>query len=341
MTEILVTGGCGFIGRHVVHALASRGDRVRVFDLADWNGAASHVDLIQGSILDASAIRRAMVGVRRVYHLAGIPHLWVPRKADFRLVNAVGTELVLRVAAEVGIERVVYCSTESILMRGDGAQEVLGSESPLPPLADMPGPYTRSKHQAEMAAWEAARAGQDVVVVNPTVPLGAGDDNMTPPATMLEHFLHARAPFFLDCVLNLADVRDIAMGIVLAADRGRSGERYILGGENISLGDLLRRLEALTGCRMPKWRIPPPVALATASAAEWLSDRVTRQRPVATREGVRLALRSAPFDSGKAQRELGYQAQPIDAALRQAIEWLSSRKPSLARLGPVSQHQVP
>jgi dihydroflavonol-4-reductase len=322
VTWVLVTGGCGFIGGHVVAALVARGEQVRVLDLAPPQSLRAGIDFIQGSITEPAIVQRAMRGVRQLYHLAAIPHLWVPQKADFERVNAVGTELVLRVAEECGVERVLHCSTESILLRPN-RHDPLGGESTLPPLTDMAGPYTRSKHRAETAAWEAARAGRNVVIVNPTIPIGSEDANRTPPAAMLELFLHGRTPFFLDCILNLADVRDIAAGIILAADRGRPGQRYVLSGENVSLGDLLQRLEALTGKRMPRWRLPASVALASAALTEWIADHVTHRPPPATREGVRIALRSAPFDNRKARDELGYEARPIDEALRKAVQWLS------------------
>jgi dihydroflavonol-4-reductase len=198
-------------------------------------------------------------------------------------------------------------------------------ETAFPAYADMPGPYTRSKHMAEQAALAAARSGLDVRIVNPTVPIGPNDHNMTPPAAMLAMFLNGRSPVFLDCVLNLVDVRDVAAGMVLTAERGRRGERYVLGGENMRLSELLAMLERTSGRPMPKRALPAPMAFAAAAMAEWLADRVTGRRPMATREGVRLALRSAPFDSSKARRELGYESRPIDNALVETTQWLSAR----------------
>jgi dihydroflavonol-4-reductase len=191
----------------------------------------------------------------------------------------------------------------------------------------MPGPYTRSKCQGEQAALRAARNGMDVVIVNPTVPIGAGDRNMTPPAAMLSLFLQGRSPFFLDCVLNLVDIRDLADGIVMAGEKGRSGERYILGGDNVPLRKLLPILEQKSGRRMPRRAIPAPVALAAGFVSEIVADRVTGHAPVATLESVLVALRSAPFDSSKAKRELGYSPRPIDAALSEAVAWVSGAGP--------------
>jgi dihydroflavonol-4-reductase len=163
-----------------------------------------------------------------------------------------------------------------------------------------------------------------VVIVNPTVPIGPDDRNLTPPAAMLAMFLAGSSPAFLDCTLNLVDVRDVADGMMLAAERGRAGERYILGGENVALRDLLRRLEEISGRSMPKRAVPAAVAMASALVTEWFADWVTKRPPVATREGVRLALRSAPFDSRKAREELGLAPRPIGDALEQAVRWLSA-----------------
>jgi len=316
MARVLVTGGCGFIGRHLVEALRQRGDTVRVLDLME--GDAPGVEYLRGSVDDGAAVEEALDGVDCLYHLAGIAHLWRRDKDDFDRVNRRGTEVVLKAAAAKRIPRVVHCSTESILLpkRRNG---VAVNETVALALADMPGLYTRSKYLGERAALEAAGNGMDIVVVNPTVPVGEGDPNMTPPTAMIALFLKGGSPFFMDCVLNLADVRDIADGIVKAGEHGRAGERYILGGENRALGDLLPELERKSGRRMPRRRIPAMVALTTGFVAGLIADR-TGSPPVVTREAVQIALRSAPFDSTKARRELGYAPRPIDRALTEVVE---------------------
>ena len=188
----------------------------------------------------------------------------------------------------------------------------------------MPGPYTRSKLKAEQSVRAAVQDGLNALIVNPTVPIGPGDRNLTPPAAMLSMFLNGQSPAFLDCVLNLVDVRDVAAGMALAAERGRTGERYILGGENVALRDLLSLLERISGRPMPKRAVPGWLALGSAAVTEWVADVVTARTPAATREGVRLALRSGPFDSRKARSELGYAPRPLQDAMRDAVTWLSS-----------------
>jgi dihydroflavonol-4-reductase len=327
----LVTGGSGFIGRHVVSALHARGVRVRVLDPAPFAGEdAAGVEVISGSILDADRVDAAMANVRRVYHLAGIAKLWSRDRRDFDRINAAGTATVMRAAAVHRVARVVHCSTEAILLpkylpkylpKGGGVGSPI-DETVQPDLSDMAGPYTRSKLAAEQAVRAAVGNGLDALIVNPTVPIGPGDRNLTPPAAMLAMFLSGRSPAYLDCMLNLVDVRDVAAGIVLAGERGRTGERYILGGENIALRDLLILLERMTSRAMPKRVVPGWLALATAAVAERAADIVTGRTPAATVEGVRLALRSGPFDSAKARQELGYETRPLADTLADAVAWL-------------------
>lgn len=320
----LVTGGSGFIGQHVVSALRVRGGRVRILDLAPAQDLATDVEFIAGSILEPSCLAAAMTDVRHVYHLAGIAKLWSRDRSDFERINADGTATVLRAAAAQRVERVVHCSTEAILLPKRSGAPVLLNESVSPALADMPGPYTRSKLKAEQAVLAAGHDGLNAVIVNPTVPIGPGDHHLTPPAAMLAMFLNGSSPAHLDCVLNLVDVRDVAAGMLLAAERGRTGERYILGGENVALRELLALLERISGRPMPKRAVPGWLALASAAVTEWVADSLTARPPAATREGVRLALRSAPFDSQKARNQLGYAPRPLQDALRDAVTWLSS-----------------
>jgi dihydroflavonol-4-reductase len=278
MAGVLVTGGCGFIGRHLVAKLARDGDRVRVLDPAEPDGLPPGVEFVRGSVTEPDAVDGAMQGVDCVYHLAGIPHFWTPKKGELDLVNRRGTEIVLEAAQANAVRRMVHCSTESILLPKRRTREAVDESATLA-VEDMPGPYTRSKCRGEQAALRAAGRGLDVVVVNPTVPIGPGDRNMTPPAAMIALFLEGGSPFFLDCVLNLVDVRDLADGIAFAGARGRSGERYILGGENMPLRKLLPILGKASGRPMPKRAVPAALALAAGTVSELIADRVTGKVP--------------------------------------------------------------
>jgi dihydroflavonol-4-reductase len=319
MALALVTGGSGFVGRHLVEELLTQGDEVRVLDIAAPPERADEIDFVRGSAADEDVVERALDRVDCVYNLAGIPHLWRDNKADFDVANHRTAEVVMHLSARKGIERIVHCSTESILLPKHRSGKLI-DESVHPALEDMAGPYTRSKLIGERLAFAAARAGANVVVVNPTIPIGVKDHNMTPPAAMFSLFLTRNVPFFLDCELNLADVRDMADGIIRAGRHGRIGERYILGGENIGLHELLPILERKSGHRMPRRAVPVPVAMLTGIVDGWIADHITHRPPAATREGVILALRSAPFDSGKAKKELGYAPRPIDGALTEVVE---------------------
>jgi dihydroflavonol-4-reductase len=316
--RVLVTGGSGFVGQHLVAALGRRGELVRVLDI-QRPSAWSQCDFIQGSILDREVVARAMDGVHTVYHLAGIAHLWTADRNDYDRVNHEGTLVLLAAAAAQGVTRFVHCSTAAILFPASGN----GGETPTC-VSDMSGPYTRSKFRAEQAALQAAMDGFPIVIVSPTAPIGPGDHNMTAPTAMLS--LLARAPprFVLDCMLNLVDVRDVANGMVLAAERGRPGERYVLGGENIGIRELIRRVGNLTGKLVTPLPIPGVAALLAGWVAEWFANHLSYRQPVATTEGVRIALRSVPLEAHKAMDELGYAPNAIDRALVDALAWLTS-----------------
>ena len=322
----LVTGGGGFIGRHLVDALVARGNHVRVLDRRCAR-ASRPVEFVQGSILDPDAVHHALDGVDTVFHLAAIPHLWTQDVRDYDRVNHVGTERLLAAAAERGVARFIHCSTEAILF---SARDVPPRKSSPLTLADMPGPYTRSKFLAEQAALAAAQRGLPVTVVNPTLPIGLGDHNCTPPCAMLSLLVVKPPPFVLDCTLNLVDVRDVAHGILLAEQRGHVGERYILGGDNFSFAELALLLDRMCGRHRFQARLPGLAALAIGIAAEFVATCITGRPPFATAEGVRLALRSAAIDSAKARRELGYQPRSVTPALAEVVRQFAAARPVLA-----------
>jgi len=321
MTRVLVTGGTGFIGKHLLSALAAGGRKLRVLDLRPPTSALPQVEYIAGSVLEPNLVDEAIRDVDEVYHLAGLPGMWIPHKDDFHAVNCRGTEIVITAARKRGIARFLHCSTESILFRPTPLRDAAGEPSLLPP-PEMPGPYTRSKMLAEQFAAQAAASGFPLVIGTPTMPIGPHDQNLTPPTAMLRHFLNARVQMYLDFIVNLVDVRDVAAGLILAMENGRSGHRYILGGESISLKKILQLMATISGRRYVSIPVPGRVAEIAAAMLEFVSDHVTHRPPSGTAEGVRIALRATELSIEKARSELGYAPRPIEPALRDTIAYL-------------------
>lgn len=316
----LVTGGGGFIGAHLVNQLQEQGETVRVLELPDVP-VPSSVEVVRGSVCDASTVRHALKDVQRLYHLAGNPNLWAVDKNDFQRVNYEGTCIVFSEAAKKDLEVVVYTSTESILTGKALIDAPVGSDVQRV-LDQMPGPYCRSKFLAEQAAFQAARDGLPVVIVAPTLPVGPGDRMITPPTRMILDFLNVKTPAYYNCRFNLVDVRDIARGHILAAKHGRPGERYIFGHENMTLGELLLLIEEITGLPMPKTRVPYWVALSAGVVSEFTADYITHRPPKAPLTGVRLARNPMYFDSDKAINDLGFPQSSVRQALVDEVQWL-------------------
>ena len=323
MTSVLVTGGAGFIGQHLVSALVARDRKVRVLDRRPPACAIPGVEYVSGSVLDSALVDDTMRDIDEVYHLAGLPGMWLPQKSDFHAVNFQGTEVVIAAARKRGAARFLHCSTESILFRPPSLKDTSDERSLLPP-QQMPGVYTRSKMLAEQSAAQAAAEGFPLVIGTPTMPIGPHDHNLTPPTAMLRQFLHGRVQMYLDFVVNLVDVRDVAAGLVLAMERGQVGHRYILGGESISLSKILKLMAAISGRRSLAIPVPGKVAEAAAAMLEFVTDHVTHRPPAGTAEGVRIALRATDLSIEKARNELGYTPRPVEPALRDTIAYLLS-----------------
>ncbi len=321
----VVTGGAGFIGSHLVEQLVSAGQRVRVIERpgASVDHLPDAVDCVFADICDPDAIRTAMVGASHLYHLAAIPSLWVPDRRDFDRVNHQGTRNVLDGAREVGVPRILHCSTESILTKPNWDRPIdAGIEiSEL----DVAGPYCLSKLRAENLALERGRQGEPIIVVNPTMPVGPGDRGVSPPTRLLLDFCQGRLPAMMHCDLNMIDVRDVAAGILKALERGRPGRRYLLGGENLDLSTFLGKLSKLTGQPLPWIKVPSTIAMATAYLSEFVADYITGNSPKATVTGVRLAQRRIHFDVHSCLQELDLNPRPIDLALQDAISWHQAR----------------
>ena len=317
----LVTGANGFLGCHVVRALVARGDRVRALARANADISALRgidCEIVRGDVRDLESLRVAMRACEEVYHVAADYRLWVVDEAPMYASNVEGTRNVIDAARAASVARIVHTSTVGALGIPHGAP---GREDTPVTVDAMVGPYKRSKFLAERVAEDAARAGAPVVIVNPSTPIGPLDYKPTPTGRMLVDFLNRKMPAYLDTGLNLVDVEDCARGHLLAAERGRIGEKYILGGEDLTLAELFTRLARLSGLPAPKMRIPYAVAYGFALGAEALARTITHKPPRASLTEVKMARKKMFFDSSKARREFGYAPGPVDPALKRAIEF--------------------
>ena len=316
-----VTGATGFIGANIVRALLDAGESVRVLarrDSPTQNIDGLPVEIAYGDLRDATSLREGLRGCQIVYHAAAHYSLWTPNVDDVYAINVEGTERLLQTAFDLGVSKVVYTSSVATLARSaDGGPS---DETRTLPLADAVGHYKRSKILAEQRALAFCEQGAPLVVVQPSAPVGPWDVKPTPTGKIIVDFLRRKMPAYLDTGLNLVDVQDVAIGHLLAGERGVSGERYILGCQNLSLRDILHRLADISGMPAPRWRIPYGVALAAGVASEGVS-RLTRRPPAVPLVGVRLARHPMYFTAAKAVRELGLPQSPVEGALQRAIEW--------------------
>lgn len=277
------------------------------------------IELLRADIRDETAVMESTRECRYVYHLAADPNLWRRDRREFDAVNHIGTVNVVRAALDNGAERVLHTTTESILtsrsFNGGAVEDLRLKES------DMLGPYCLSKFRAEEAIFRMADDGAPVVIVCPTVPVGPGDRRQTPPTRMSVAFCRGELPSYLDCRLNFVDARDVATGMIVAMRRGRTGVRYLLGGENQWLSDWLRILGDETGRPVPQWTVPYALALTVAWFSERWADHVSGSMPLATVTGVRLTRRSMFFDPAASLMELGLEFRPITESAHDAVAW--------------------
>jgi dihydroflavonol-4-reductase len=320
----LVTGGTGFVGANVVRELLRDGRTVRVLvrPSSDRRALAGlPVELCEGDLLDRASLQRAVAGVETLFHVAADYRLWARDPRPLYRANVEGTRAVLECAAEAGVPRVVYTSTVGALgIPKDGTP---GTEETPVSLADMVGPYKASKFLAEQVALDLARAGLPVVVVNPSAPVGPWDVKPTPTGQMVVDFMAGRMYATLDTGLNLVHVRDVARGHLLAAERGKVGDKYILGNANVSLAEIGRLLSEITGRRPPRFRVPYAVALCAAAGMEGVA-RVTGRVPSFSVTAVRMARKRMYFSPAKAVQELGLPQTDVRVALRDAVEWFAA-----------------
>ncbi len=320
--KVFVTGATGFVGSHVARVLSQQGCELRLLVRPTSrldNVAGLAAELIQGDLCDTARLRQAMSGCELVFHVAADYRLWARDSSELYRSNVEGTRTVLQAAGEAGVRRVVY--TSSVATLGFTANGCPADEDSPVSLDHMIGHYKRSKFLAEQVARKRAAAGQDVVIVNPTTPVGEQDIKPTPTGRIIVDFLRRKFPAYVDTGLNLVDVAEVARGHLGAAEKGRRGERYILGGENLTLKQILDKLAAITGLPSPRIRLPYAVALATGAVDTLVSGGLLRREPRVTLDSVRMGRKKMFASSAKAERELGWKIVPVDDALRRAVNW--------------------
>jgi dihydroflavonol-4-reductase len=321
--DALVTGGTGFVGANLVRELLADGHTVRVLARPGGDRRAldgCKVEIADGDLLDPASLQRAVAGIRHVYHAAADYRLWAPDPRVLYRANVDGTRHLLDAATAAGAERIVYTSTVGAVgIPKDGTP---GDETTPVALSDMVGAYKASKFLAERVAEEWAARGAPVVIVNPSAPIGPWDVKPTPTGQMIVDFLDGKMIGSVDTGLNVVHVRDVARGHILAAQKGRVGERYILGHRNMSLLEIFRMLSALTGVPAPRFRVPYAVAWMAAAAME-AASLVTRRAPRVALTAVRMARKTMFFSADKAIRDLGLPQTPAETALADAVTWFT------------------
>ena len=319
--KVLLTGATGFVGGAVARALVHRGIEVRVMaragaDLQNLKGLT--VERVKGDLLDQASLHRALTGCRQLYHIAAHYALWAKDPSIFYDVNVTGTKTLLEAARDVGTERIVYCSTIGAI--GIPPEGGLGTEETPVVFEQMAGHYKRSKYLAEQEVLKLAKAGLPVVIVNPSAPVGIGDVKPTPTGQVIVDFMKGRMPAYIETGMNIVDVDDVAIGHLLAMEKGRIGERYILGSANLMLREVFEILSRLTGINAPSIKLPRLAILPLAYLNLWMAN-ITGHPPRIPLEGVKMAKYKMHYDCSKAIRELGFPQTPPEVALEKAVRW--------------------
>jgi dihydroflavonol-4-reductase len=320
--KVFLTGSTGFVGSHVAQAYAGQNAALRLLTRSSSNLSAIEglaAEIVVGDLRQPESLRSAIRGCDALVHVAADYRLWVRDPKEMYAANVDGTRELLRIAREENVAKVVYTSSVATMgFRADGT--IVNEDTPVA-LADMIGHYKRSKFLAEQEAIEAARAGQHVMILNPTTPIGPGDSKPTPTGRIIVDFLNKRFPAYVDTGLNLVDVDEVARMHVVALERGTPGERYILGGENLTLKQILDRMSAITGLPSPTMKVPHTVAMIFAFFDETITGKLRGKEPRATVEAVRMGKKMMFASSAKAEHELGFKVMPVYPALRAAIDW--------------------
>jgi dihydroflavonol-4-reductase len=320
--RIFVTGATGFVGHHVARALAEQGADLRLLvrkssNLANLEGIKG--DTHVGDLAQPETLRPALEGCDAVMHVAADYRLWIRDPENMYRANVEGTRELLRLAGEAGVPRVVY--TSSVATMRFFTNGIVSNEDTPVSIKDMVGHYKRSKFLAEQEAIKAAQSGQQVMILNPTTPIGPNDAKPTPTGRIFVDFLNRKFPAYVDTGLNLVDVSEVARAHVLALSTGKPGRRYVLGGENLTLKQILDKMAAITGIPSPTTKIPFAVAATYAFFEELITGRIRGREPRATLEEVRMGRKKMFASSARAQQELGFRILPVYPAMRAAIEW--------------------
>jgi dihydroflavonol-4-reductase len=337
--KAFITGATGFVGSHVARALAVRGAELRLLVRSTSrtdNIADLRAEVATGDLRDPESLKKAMAGCEFVFHVAADYRLWVRDPEQMYRSNVEGTRAIIRAAQECGVRRVIY--TSSVATMGFTREGHIAREDSPVSIKEMVGHYKRSKFMAEQIALEAGRNGANVVVVNPTTPIGEYDIKPTPTGRIVVDFLKRKFPAYVDTGLNLADVKEVARGHLLAMEKARPGERYIMGGENLTLKQILNKLSELTGLPSPTMKVPHAVAMGFAVFDQFFTGTILGKEPRATIDAVKMGRKKMFASSAKAERELGYKVLPVEDALRRAVEWFQTNGyvDELGQIAPVN-----